>query len=487
MHATSLDFGSRELREEIDAALEELPEPLREAVILCHLEGRDQQSVARQAGCSQATISRRSAEGLSRLREVLQRRGITAGTLAIAGFLAREAAAAAPWTTLSAGQLLATAGSSKAAGLADAAWRSLFWSQVRLKLAALGLVSLLIAIAAVALIAQPDAVAPAREAGTVPLIARKQAVFDHSDRVTCVAFSPSGKQLASAGADRRIHLYDRIRGVVLAILTGHRFPIKYIAFSALGDILASGDVQGEVKLWDTATGEERLTLRTGATVHSIAFSPDSRTLAIGFAGGDIALWDVPTRRRRALLSGHSDMVHCLTFSGNGQVLASGSRDRTVRLWDVAAGEQQSCFSGQANAVCAVAFSPDGKTLAAGSGRSLEEVWAAMTVVPPGSGTPPTGRVTLWDVATGQEKGAFTPGVWGIYSLAFAPRGNVLALGSGDAQVQLWDVNRRCPVLQLRGHQALVRSLSFSPDGKTLASASHDLTVCLWDVRPSAGK
>ncbi|MBL8796435.1 MAG: sigma-70 family RNA polymerase sigma factor, partial [Planctomycetia bacterium] len=123
---------NNELREELDAALERLPDPLREAVLLCHLEGREQAEAASQAGCSQATMSRRSSEGLQQLRDILQRRGMPLGAAGLAAWCAAESAASPALPSLTAAQLAAHP---QAAALAQSAWRSLFWAQVKLKVA----------------------------------------------------------------------------------------------------------------------------------------------------------------------------------------------------------------------------------------------------------------------------------------------------------------------------------------------------------------
>jgi len=80
-----------EWRDELDAALSQLPEPLREAVILRYLEGRKFDEAARLAGCPLTTLSRRASEGIHRLRSILARRGLAFSTTALAGMLAQEA------------------------------------------------------------------------------------------------------------------------------------------------------------------------------------------------------------------------------------------------------------------------------------------------------------------------------------------------------------------------------------------------------------
>jgi len=106
-------------------------------------------------------------------------------------------------------------------------------------------------------------------------------------------------------------------------------------------------------------------------------------------------------------------------------------------------------------VFSVTFSPDGRLLASGSGDNT---------------------VKLWDVATGALVRTLTG-----HSVAFSPDGGLLASGSLDNTVKLWDVATGALARTLAGHINSVASVAFSPDGRRLASGSVDNTVKLWDV------
>jgi len=244
------------------------------------------------------------------------------------------------------------------------------------------------------------------------------------------------------------------------------------AFSPDGRLLATGAWTGAVELWDVAKGEAVSSLRghTGA-VRTVLFLEGGKTLATGSEDGTIKLWDVAKRAERRTLREHSIGVYALAVSPDGKTLVSGSGDYRNRkagevlFWDVADGQQKPLKIKTEREVWALSFSPDGKTLAASVG---------------------TGKVSLWDVETGNPKGVVSTPF--IRPLAFAPSGRYLATASGidtDSNVRLWDTTTWNEKAVLVGHQKMVFSLRFTADGKTLASASKDGTVRLWPV-PTAG-
>src|SRR5205085_1496820 len=150
--------------------------------------------------------------------------------------------------------------------------------------------------------------------------------------VRCLAFSPDNKLLASGGLDGVIKLWDVTAGRVVRTLAGHKNWVDTLAFSPKGEWLASAGLDGDVKIWDVQSGAEVRTLETGAVIESVAFSPDGRTLAAGVWDNTIRLWDAATGAELFTLSGHTDKVRRVVFTPDGRILASIGYDDTIKLW-----------------------------------------------------------------------------------------------------------------------------------------------------------
>jgi WD40 repeat protein len=306
-------------------------------------------------------------------------------------------------------------------------------------------------------------------------------VIDTPSNVTDTAFSPNGKVLAIANGND-IQLWNRAGHAFVATLVGHTNPVKGIAFSPNGSILASvGDDQA-IRLWQVSDpGHASVLAILHGTLSSLAFSPDGRTLAAGNYSSTVLRWNVTDPRHpvaQAALIGHSGAVLAVAFSPNGRLLASTSTDRTVRIWslDSTGGRTAvATLAGDADAVTDVAFAPDSKLLAS---VSADET------------------VRLWDVAVPSQAAglatmlldAIVPGAGGV---AFAPGGDVLA--TAGQNVVLWDVTdprhpAKLPTLPMGDHPGLMSTVRFTEDGSTLAGGSNN-TVDLWGVsdirRPGA--
>lgn len=315
-----------------------------------------------------------------------------------------------------------------------------------------------------------------------------------------VAFSPDGKQLATATQDGLVIVYNTMTRAGRR-LRGHEDQVIGIAFSPDGSTIASASIDKTVRLWDATSGEPRAVLEGHAQgSHTVAFSHDSKLVAASGYDETVRIFDVGSGKERAVLRGHTGPVRGVAFSPDGKTLASGGADQLVKLWDVASGAPRATLRGHQRELYSVAFSPDGKRLVSGSYDGTVRVWDLATTlqvraINPGTGpiggtafnrdgqliavAEADGHVTLWDAATGKLRRSLeTPGR--PWSLSFHPNGRFLAAG-GQGGVRVWDLSVEQLVEQDYGHRQPIDGISFDRAGGRLASSSLDGYARIWNV------
>ncbi|PMB51174.1 hypothetical protein CEN39_16580 [Fischerella thermalis CCMEE 5201] len=264
------------------------------------------------------------------------------------------------------------------------------------------------------------------------------------------------------------------------------------AFSPDGKTLATTHTDGYLLLWDVASTHLVMSYQGhSGIVWGVAFSPDGCRLATAGEDCTIKLWDVTTGQCLRTIQGHTGGVRTVVFTPDGKTLISCSIDSTIRIWDINAGECSKILQGHTSGVWSVAFVPMSPTEINKQfnhqnnpkSQIPNPKFLAGGIIASGSDDH---TVKLWDFTTGQYIKTLEGHTDWIRCVTFSSLGvnncsPLLASSSLDQTIRLWDINEGTCVGVLKGHTNGVFAISFIGDGKILASSSIERTVRLWDV------
>jgi len=154
----------------------------------------------------------------------------------------------------------------------------------------------------------------------------------------------------------------------------------------------------------------------------------------------------------------ADITRRFAMNSVGRMFAAALQDRSIRLYAAEEGDEIQLMQDDFLST-SLAFSPKGDIVASGT---VDRV------------------VKLWDIRSGECVGTLQGHTYPVLSLAFSPDGDQLVSGSGDTTLIVWDLENQSKVRQMKGHGFYVVAVDWDPNGNRIVSGSVDANICEWD-------
>ncbi|MDQ6893088.1 MAG: hypothetical protein M3167_10460 [Acidobacteriota bacterium] len=239
-------------------------------------------------------------------------------------------------------------------------------------------------------------------------------------------------------------------------------PVSAFALSPAGAELAAALKSGKIRVW-SLSGKTLRSWPAGAPAGSLFYAGEHRIVTV--TGGSVAVFDAASGQELARWDAHERPIESFASSGNVSVLATASDDGTVKLWK-ADGSPLRTLRGGAGEMQGVAVAPAGDRVAAAGSDA---------------------NVYVFDVRTGAVQHVLDLDM-SCYPLEFSPDGRILAAGSVDGSVTLWNADTGASMGVLGRYPVPVGAVRFSADGKRLTATGLSMNpstaqteATIWDL------
>jgi WD40 repeat protein len=289
---------------------------------------------------------------------------------------------------------------------------------------------------------------------------------------TSAAFAPDGRSLAVVAGPDAVEVWGLPKWALTRSIKRHAEAISSMALdgsasaTSAAPSIAFASLDGSVRLWKLGGDAAPETLvKSADPMRAVAWSRDGKVLATGGDHGALRLWNADKRTAIGSIKGFDAGVREIALTANGARVAwtSGTVDRFLAVGDRGKPNAMIGLYGHKGMVDAVDWAPDASMIASGA----DDTW-----------------LILWDPIKGEKKAVFKGHKKGITALAWSPDGATIATGSADATIRLWDPTaapEKAEKRTLSGHTRDVKAIAWSPNGKRLVSGGYDKSVIVWDV------
>ncbi|MCX6256050.1 MAG: hypothetical protein NTV31_16485 [Bacteroidia bacterium] len=246
---------------------------------------------------------------------------------------------------------------------------------------------------------------------------------------------------------------------------GHNGDVVSVAFVPGKNEFYTSGSDGQVLKWSLDSKDQTLQIvYSGSDITEVlAVSPDASWLALGSSTSSIKMIPLKENNVGFDLTGHKGKIKSLIFSYDGKYLYSAALDGKVLKWDLAARTSSNVTNG-AMQITSIDISSNGKFLA---------------------GISTNGNVIVWNPEKNSDNFRIETTRKNIKVIRFNPESNLLAIGDVNGSVELWDINARKLISEIKAHSAQVNDIQFNTTLKQMATAGNDKTIKIFNIKDPA--
>jgi WD40 repeat protein len=346
-----------------------------------------------------------------------------------------------------------------------------------------------------------------------------------------VAFTPSGRHLATANASGQAVLFDVATGILLdSGPRKHIGPVEGLVVTSDGNEIITCGYDTSCVRWKVpglalpgAHLEQVRAMRQRGHLWALALSPDSALIATACDDNTVQIWDRAEGERVGDSLPHTMPVHAVAFLDGGRTVVTGCDDGYARVWRLGKESQVGAPMNHSTAVYGLAVRHDGRVFATTTFDGGVWLWETATgrlvahhvghapdrrvleleFTGPNSPHPllvsggEDGRVRFWNPETLEPEGpVLVLGKPPVRKIVVSPDGRLLAVGDNAGRIGLWDLVSFQSLLDFETQHiaptaqhadrttvdpAAVTALAFDPSGARLAVGTSQGAIQLWDV------
>jgi len=326
-----------------------------------------------------------------------------------------------------------------------------------------------------------------------------QTLRGSQDSVRCVAIGPESTWAVSAGDDSMLRIWNLESGNEL-VARGHLHRVNCIGIGnrgavcsphemsdserALTHFIVSGSDDETVRVWDSQSGDEHAVLHGHAgPVNALACEPKGKWITSGGNDGTVRIWNTAHQSwNQGRVVEHKARVGCIAVDENTDIIATGSDDHTIKLWNRDGGRYRDTLRGHLGPITSL-LALDNKCLVSGSEDRTLKVWNTSTgdlrhtLGSPFDFSGIAARIPTSLKTSSGHKNALT-------CLAHVGN-NLVASGSKDSTVRLWDIDAGTEICEFTGARGIIEHIEVSKSLGLLIAVGSAREIAVWQLSDAA--